>query len=91
MAPELFAGYGYDRRTDLWALAVLCFECLYGCPPFTTRTVWGFVMKKDNPLPLVFPKAIPGIEPVLRRALAMDPADRYQSAEEFSAALIANS
>ncbi len=87
MAPELFAGPVHDRRTDIWALASVCFECLCGRSPFVARNFLELVTKIRSEAP-VFPAPMGGIETVLRRALARDPAQRFQSADEFSAALV---
>lgn len=29
LAPEVYAGHGYDRRADWWSLGVLFYECIY--------------------------------------------------------------
>jgi serine/threonine protein kinase len=39
MSPEQLSGDPTDVRTDVWALGVIVFECLTGCPPFDGRTV----------------------------------------------------
>ncbi|KAK0707537.1 kinase-like domain-containing protein [Lasiosphaeris hirsuta] len=34
LAPEVYAGHGYDVRADWWSLGVLFFECIYNKRPF---------------------------------------------------------
>lgn len=34
LAPEMLSGGGYDHRVDIWSLGVLCYELLFGKPPF---------------------------------------------------------
>ena len=34
VSPEIIMGTGHNKSTDWWSLGILCFELLYGCPPF---------------------------------------------------------
>jgi hypothetical protein len=81
MAPEVGAGC-YDRSVDIYALGALLFEMLTGQPPFFGVSPAEVLMKH-----LSVPVQVEGIEEpfatVIRRALAKDPAQRYQSVQEM--------
>jgi serine/threonine-protein kinase len=88
MAPEQLAGH-VDRRADIWASGVVFYELLTGQKPFAagrgalrsgSSTVEPEPPSKRAPLP-------PVVDPIVAKALAEHPADRYQSAAEFIAAL----
>ncbi len=40
LAPEVYAGHGYDVRADWWSLGVLFYECIYNkvCQDANSRT-----------------------------------------------------
>jgi len=92
MSPEQSTGSrDIDARTDIYALACVAFEMLAGVPPFRGPNVTAIVAQHlQAPVPSArdlraeLPSAV---DDVLRKALAKDPADRYASAREFSAAL----
>jgi aurora kinase, other len=39
LAPEMVARTGHDTSADIWCLGILCFELLYGTPPFETDSL----------------------------------------------------
>ena len=91
MAPEQAKGDSPDGRTDIYALGVVLYEMLATRVPFCTdtpvATMYMHVHEPPPPLP-VKEAAIPAwLENVVCKALAKDPADRYQSAALFAAAL----
>jgi serine/threonine protein kinase len=91
MSPEQSKGAGnVDARTDLYALGCILFEMVCGRPPFVAEG-GGEVIAQHILVPVPAPSSIapvtPELEQFLLRALAKDPADRFQSAEEMSAAL----
>jgi serine/threonine protein kinase len=91
LAPEQVAGGDVDQRADLYATGVVLYESITGRPPFEGATHIATAtmrLNSDPPPPGALRPGIPRrLEAVTMRALARDPDDRFQSAEEMSAAL----
>ncbi|MGK3997312.1 serine/threonine-protein kinase [Sorangium sp. So ce1024] len=93
MAPEQVRGEDVDPRCDLYALGCILYEMVVGAVPFSKRTPIAVMTAQiaEQPLP---PRASEhgwrisaGLEAVILRALAKDPADRHPSARAFADAL----
>jgi len=92
MSPEQAVGDpDVDGRADIYALACVLYEMLAGEPPFTASNVQALIAKivTDRPTPLarLRPDVPSHVEQAVHRALAKAPADRYESAGAFAAAL----
>lgn len=90
MSPEQLQGNGIDTRTDIFSVGATLYALLAGRPPFSGSV--ASVMQQllySQPEPLSsLDKGIPrGLETIVGRAMAKDPAARFGSAEEFIAAL----
>ena len=92
MAPEQVMAKEVDGRADLYSCGVVFYRLLTGTLPFQADTAIGMVQKQlsDQPTPAQAHRAdLPEwCQTILDRALAKSPADRFQSAEEFRAALM---
>jgi serine/threonine protein kinase len=93
MSPEQAAGKPLDHRSDLYAVGIMLFEYLAGRPPFVDSDAVVVMARHIRELPAPLSAAAPDapippcLEAVVERALAKDPALRWQSAEEFERAL----
>jgi tRNA A-37 threonylcarbamoyl transferase component Bud32 len=91
MAPEQALGEPIDARSDLYALGIVLYEMLAGQPPFRGDSPLATLALQVNaPLPklrAINPAVPEGVEGMIERALAKDPAQRYPTAAEFRAAL----
>jgi serine/threonine protein kinase len=89
MSPEQLLGRELDGRSDLYATGVLAFEMFTGRIPFEGKNVQEMALArlKGEPLRLrsVQPELPEKLETVIARALAQNPADRFQSMDELSA------
>jgi serine/threonine protein kinase len=84
MSPEQARGLRVDGRSDIFSMGVVLYEMLTGAAPFTGDTpsdVLAAILTYD-PAPFSRnTRAVPGeFERIVRRCLAKNPADRYQSA-----------
>lgn len=86
MAPEQFRGVRTDHRSDLYAAGSVLYHMLVGAPPYGSQVVrW---LAGDDRVPLEpLPAAAAHLSEVVNRALARDPEARYESADDFRAAL----
>ena len=91
MSPEQFLNRPVDFRSDTYSLGIIAYEMLTGKAPFSADSDYQIMSDHVNsPPPLltsVFPYVPKGLERAVLKALEKNPEARYQSVEEFSAAL----
>lgn len=91
-APEQIQEGEIDARIDIYSLGIVLYELLAGKLPFEGETSFDFLMARLTDPPTPISQANPNVprvfEPVLEKALAQDPADRYQTMVDFSQDLI---
>nr|WP_245767345.1 serine/threonine-protein kinase [Stigmatella erecta] len=87
MSPEQARHQQVDRRSDLYAVGLCLYELLSGKNPFDSvppgELMTAVAQPRVAPLSEVEPMTPPQVAQVVMKALAVDPAQRFQSAEEF--------
>jgi serine/threonine-protein kinase len=90
MAPEQAAGQAVTHRTDLFSLGAVVYRALTGSPAFAGDHIAEVLYRVTHAMP-PRPSAIADLRPevdlVLAVALAKDPMDRFDTAEELRDAL----
>ncbi len=91
MSPEAGLGQRVDQRADIFSLGTILYEMVTGRTPHTGDTPMSVILKQLNE-PLPSPRAMKPDMPedlvqLIEKALAKDPADRFQTAAEFLAAI----
>lgn len=91
MAPEQLERNNLDRRSDVYGAAVVLWECLTGERLFQGETEAAIVMQVlhgEVPTPSSKNSSVsPVLDPILARALARNPNDRFSTAREMAIAL----
>ncbi len=85
MAPEISRGK-YDREIDIYAAGIILYEMITGDVPFDGQSVGEILMKHLTAQPDVSRLPDP-YRPIVLRALAKDPADRFSSMEQLATGL----
>src|SRR5919201_3779982 len=91
LSPEQARGSPVDQTSDLYSVGVVLYEMLTGQVPFTGDTPLEIAMKHLSEVPVppseLRPEVPHDLDLVVLRALAKDPSDRYQTAEDMDADL----
>jgi serine/threonine protein kinase len=88
MAPEIIRGQAPSVQSDIWALGVLLFEMIVGRRPFAGGTPYELASNILINQRTKMESLVHGpIRDVIDRCLCIDPAGRYGSVRELSAAL----
>ena len=87
-APEQLRGEEIDGQADQYALAATAYHMLTGAAPFTDSNPAVVISRHlSTPPPSIDRPDLAAFAPVFRRALAKDPADRFDTCRDFAAAL----
>jgi serine/threonine protein kinase len=91
LSPEQISATPVDHRSDIFSLGVVLYEVLTGRAPFRSSTLAGTlaaIAEEKAPPPSVDNLTIPdGLSRIVRRCLAKDPRDRFQTAYDLAFAL----
>ncbi len=94
-SPEQLKGETIDRRTDIYSVGVMAYEMLAGRRPFEpdNDTISSVIIKvisePPKPMDTGLSRLLPDIETIVSRALAKQPSERFQSADDMRRALVA--
>lgn len=91
LSPEQARGKVVGPSSDIYSAGVVLFQMLTGRLPFEAESAVAMAVQHlhEQPVPpsQVNPALPASIDPIVMKALAKDPSDRYQSAAELQAAL----
>jgi serine/threonine protein kinase len=86
-APEQVFGIDYDHRIDIYSMGCVMYEVLTGTLPFVKETPLKTLLARTEELPVPPSALSPGlgaaVDTVVMRALAFNPAERFQSILEL--------
>ncbi|MGH3095678.1 MAG: Stk1 family PASTA domain-containing Ser/Thr kinase [Streptosporangiales bacterium] len=89
LSPEQARGDKVDARSDLYATGCVLYELLTGRPPFSGDSPVSVAYQhvREDPVPpsRVNPDVPPAIDAIVLKAMAKNPENRYQSADEMRA------
>ncbi len=88
MAPELLQNRTLDARLDIYSLGVIMYEIFTGAPPYEgdnpMAILFQHVAGKATPPREVNPEIPPGLEAIIQQAMAVEPAQRFQTMEALA-------
>jgi serine/threonine protein kinase/Tfp pilus assembly protein PilF len=86
MSPEQIRGEDVDHRSDIWAFGVVLYEMLTQHCPFSgdmTTMLYAITSKEAPRVSAMRNDVSPELEAIIAKALAKNPADRYQNLGEL--------
>jgi eukaryotic-like serine/threonine-protein kinase len=91
MAPEQLEGKEADARTDIFALGEVIYEMATGKPAFAGKSraslIAAILSSEPQPMAALQPMTPPTLERLVKKCLAKDPDERWQSATDLSSEL----
>ena len=88
MAPEQLDGSEADARSDIFAFGAVLYQMVTGKRPFEGKSqaslIAAIIERSPEPISNVVPMAPPGLNRLIKKCLAKDPDDRWQSARDMA-------
>jgi serine/threonine protein kinase len=87
MAPEQARGEPVDKRADVFALGAVLYHLLSGRPPYSGTTASDAIQQVISAEPILVelqPGVPQDLATIVRKAMARDPAERFDSAADFA-------
>lgn len=95
MAPEQIVGKKVDHRADIYSLGVIMYEMLTGVPPYSKgdhmSVMYQHVQGKCKPCEEINPDIPPPLAAIVRKAMDVDKAKRFETMDELRQAVLSAS
>lgn len=95
MAPEQILGKKVDHRADIYSLGVIMYEMLTGVPPYSKgdhmSVMYQHVQGKCKPCEEINPDIPPPLAAIVRKAMDVDKAKRFENMDELRQAVLSAS
>lgn len=88
MAPEMASGEILDERTDVYLLGSVLYELFHQKPPHQGNTFAMVMWSSLTSRPSISDDTAPGFADVIRRAMQLLPAERFQTVESLQSAVV---
>ncbi|GIG66264.1 serine/threonine-protein kinase [Phytomonospora endophytica] len=88
-APEHLTDDDPTPAVDIYSLGIVAYECLTGAPPFATGASAAIMFRHLSHDPAPLPDNVPAaLSTAIMKALRKDPADRWETVQEFGLACL---
>jgi len=83
VSPEQIDGNPATAQSDIYSLGIIFYEMLTGQRPFESESVSGLIAQHVSAPRPRLPELLSDFQPLLDRMIAVDPRDRYKTADQL--------
>lgn len=85
MAPEIVLHEEYDIKADLWSVGVIAYECIYGCTPYISDSLYSLheIFQEKTPIEIPINEVGPECRDLIMNLLKHDPSERINYSQFF--------
>jgi len=90
IAPEVLKCETYNTAVDMWAIGVILYILLNGCPPFTEPHLYRKILSAEYNLVVGWEQISEGAKDLIKHLIVLNPKDRFTASQALNHTWIKN-